>query len=131
VIAPPSKFSRTGRPRRTPPRIPIPSSPQGVGADRKLTQLGPYWFGANSPEYISTVTLAWAAKRGIRINFIQPGQPQQNAYVECYNRTVRYDWLAHLCIAAQTSAHRKVQRGNAQGRKLIVASGIGRHKLAL
>jgi putative transposase len=34
-------------------------------------------------------------KRGIRIDFIQPGQPQQNAYVERYNRTVRYDWLAH------------------------------------
>lgn len=41
------------------------------------------------------MTLAWAAKRGIRIDFIQPGQPQQNAYVERYNRIVRYDWLAH------------------------------------
>jgi putative transposase len=49
----------------------------------------------NGPEYISAVTLAWASKRGIRIDFIQPGQPQQNAYVERYNRTVRYDWLAH------------------------------------
>lgn len=33
----------------------------------------------NGPEYISAVTLAWAAKQGIRIDFIQPGQPQQNA----------------------------------------------------
>lgn len=41
------------------------------------------------------MTLGWAAKRGIRIDFIQHGQPQQNAYVERYNRTVRYDWLAH------------------------------------
>jgi putative transposase len=49
----------------------------------------------NGPEYISGVTLAWAEKRGIHIEFIQPGQPQQNAYVERYNRTVRYDWLAH------------------------------------
>ena len=49
----------------------------------------------NGPEYISAVTLAWATKRGIRIDFIQPEQPQQNANVERYNRTVRYDWLAH------------------------------------
>jgi putative transposase len=49
----------------------------------------------NGPEYISAVTLAWAARRGIRIDFIEPGQPQQNAYVERYNRTVSYDWLAH------------------------------------
>lgn len=48
----------------------------------------------NGPEYISATTMAWANKRGIRLEFIQPGNPQQNAYVERYNRTVRYDWLA-------------------------------------
>ena len=59
------------------------------------------WRGApqvirsdNGPEYISAVTAEWAAKRGIRLEFIQPGCPQQNAYVERYNRTVRYEWLA-------------------------------------
>ncbi|AWL07542.1 hypothetical protein DIR46_26035 [Massilia oculi] len=49
----------------------------------------------NGPEYFIAVTMAWAARRGIRIDFIQPGQPQQNAYAERYNRTVRYDRLAH------------------------------------
>jgi putative transposase len=49
----------------------------------------------NGPEYISTATAEWANKRGIRLDFIQPGNPQQNAYIERYNRTVRYDWLAH------------------------------------
>lgn len=47
----------------------------------------------NGPEYISGQLLAWAAKQGIRLEHIQPGKPQQNAYVERYNRTVRYDWL--------------------------------------
>ncbi len=47
----------------------------------------------NGPEYISHALLAWAEKRGIRIEHIQPGKPQQNAYVERYNRTVRYGWL--------------------------------------
>jgi putative transposase len=48
----------------------------------------------NGPEYISGALLAWAARRDIRITFIQPGKPQQNAYIERYNRTARYGWLA-------------------------------------
>jgi putative transposase len=49
----------------------------------------------NGPEYVSAALAVWAQRRGIRLEFIQPGKPQQNAYVERYNRTVRYDWLAH------------------------------------
>ena len=47
----------------------------------------------NGPEYISGKLMAWAAKRGIHIQYIQPGKPQQNAYIERYNRTVRHEWL--------------------------------------
>ena len=48
----------------------------------------------NGPEYISELLKKWARERMIRLEFIQPGKPQQNAYIERYNRTVRYDWLA-------------------------------------
>jgi len=48
----------------------------------------------NGPEYISTTLAVWAKKHDITLVFIQPGNPQQNAYIERYNRTVRYDWLA-------------------------------------
>jgi putative transposase len=48
----------------------------------------------NGPEYISGELIAWAKKHRITLLHIQPGKPQQNAYVERYNRTVRYDWLA-------------------------------------
>jgi putative transposase len=47
----------------------------------------------NGPEYVSGALLNWAARQQIRIEYIQPGKPQQNAYVERFNRTVRYDWL--------------------------------------
>ena len=49
---------------------------------------------ANGPEYISAAQAAWAEKHEITPVFIQPGNPQQNAYIERFNRTVRYDWLA-------------------------------------
>lgn len=47
----------------------------------------------NGPEYISNKLQTWAQRKGITIRYIQPGKPQQNAYVERYNRTVRYEWL--------------------------------------
>jgi putative transposase len=52
----------------------------------------------NGPEYISGKLLIWAEKRGITIQHIQPGQPQQNAYIERYNRTVRHEWLDQYII---------------------------------
>jgi putative transposase len=48
----------------------------------------------NGPEYISAKLAAWAEKQGITLVFTQPGNPQQNTYIERYKRTVRYDWLA-------------------------------------
>ena len=53
----------------------------------------------NGPEYISGQLLRWAEDRGILLQHIQPGQPQQNAYVERYNRTVRHEWLDQYMFA--------------------------------
>lgn len=47
----------------------------------------------NGPEYISGKLMVWAERMGIHIQYIQPGKPQQNAYIERYNRTVRHEWL--------------------------------------
>ena len=58
------------------------------------------WRGApqvilvdNGPEYVSGLLKVWAEARGIGIECIQPGKPQQNEYIERYNRTVRHEWL--------------------------------------
>jgi len=47
----------------------------------------------NGPELVGSVLVQWASKHHIKMAYIQPGKPQQNAYIERYNRTVRYDWL--------------------------------------
>lgn len=47
----------------------------------------------NGPEYISGKLMAWAEKHSIQLEYIQPGKPQQNAYIERFNRTVRGEWL--------------------------------------
>ena len=51
----------------------------------------------NGPEFISAEFTSWASKHDIRIEYIQPGKPQQNAYIERANRTIRYSWVSkHL-----------------------------------
>jgi putative transposase len=47
----------------------------------------------NGSEMCSAEFQTWAKKRGIRLMFIQPGKPTQNAYIERFNRTVRHEWL--------------------------------------
>ncbi|KGK79786.1 integrase [Thalassobacter stenotrophicus] len=47
----------------------------------------------NGPEYVSSTLTIWAEKQGIALTYIQPGKPQQNAYIERYNRTIRHEWL--------------------------------------
>ncbi|MHC5555746.1 IS3 family transposase [Vibrio parahaemolyticus] len=44
----------------------------------------------NGPEFISHKFIDWAKRHDIRIDYIQPGNPQQNAYIERFNRTVRF-----------------------------------------
>ena len=51
-------------------------------------------FCHNGPQYISKLIQDWAEDMGIRLDYIQPGNPQQNAYVERFNRSVRYEWLS-------------------------------------
>ena len=91
--------------------------------------------GDNGPEYISETVQQWAKARGIRLDFIQPGQPQQNAYIERYNRTVRYDWLAQTLFdsidAVQASATRWLWTYNNERPNMALGGITPSMKLAL
>jgi putative transposase len=43
----------------------------------------------NGPEFTSSVFDQWCSERQIKIQFIQPGKPMQNGYIERFNRLYR------------------------------------------
>ena len=47
----------------------------------------------NGPEFISNTLADWAEEHAIDLEFIQPGKPMQNSYVERFNRTYRDEIL--------------------------------------
>jgi len=51
----------------------------------------------NGSELRSAVFTSWCEEKGIELKFIQPGKPQQNAFIERFNRTYRHEVLnAHI-----------------------------------
>ena len=47
----------------------------------------------NGPEFISKVLDAWAYRQQLQLRFIEPGKPQQNAYIESFNGKFRDECL--------------------------------------
>jgi putative transposase len=47
----------------------------------------------NGNELRSAIFMEWCMEKGIELKFIQPGKPQQNAFVERFNKTYRYEVL--------------------------------------
>lgn len=47
----------------------------------------------NGPEFTSGEFAAWAEENGMFIQYIQPGKPNQNAFIERFNRTYREELL--------------------------------------
>lgn len=47
----------------------------------------------NGPEFISKVLDEWAYRRGVKLDFIRPGKPVENAYVESFHSRFRDECL--------------------------------------
>ena len=45
------------------------------------------------PKLTADRFMTWCAERGIELRYIEPGNPDQNAFIERYNRTYRTEVL--------------------------------------
>lgn len=53
----------------------------------------------NGPEFTALVLAEWAEEHGVKLEFIKPGKPTQNGYVERFNRTYRTEILDYYLFS--------------------------------
>ena len=54
----------------------------------------------NGPEFLGETFTSWARAAGMAIQYIQPGKPNQNTYIERFNRTYREELLDQYLFAS-------------------------------
>jgi len=80
-------------------RIEVDSSINGLRVARSLTDIAKIEglpeiiVIDNGPEFIGKALDAWAYERGVKLTFIRPGKPVENAYIESFNGRFRDECL--------------------------------------
>ena len=63
----------------------------------------------NGPEFRGRALAAWSEERRVRLEFIQPGKPVQNAYIESFNGRLRDECLNANWFTSLGDAKRKIE----------------------
>jgi putative transposase len=63
----------------------------------------------HGPEFEGKVLDAWAYEHGVRLNFIRPGKPVENAYIESFNGRFRDECLNEHWFLTMAHARRVIE----------------------
>lgn len=63
----------------------------------------------NGPEFRGRALAAWSEERGVRLEFIQPGKPAQNAYADSFNGRLRDECLNANWFTSLSDARRMME----------------------
>jgi putative transposase len=79
----------------------------------------------NGPELAGRVLDRWAAGRAVRLRFIAPGKPQQNAFVESFNGRFREECLDRHWFADLADARGIIERWRVDDDRARPHSALG------
>jgi transposase InsO family protein len=88
-----------------------------AGHDRFLTYYG--------PELRSRVLDRWAYDNGVRLQFIEPGKPIQNAYIESFNARLREECLNEHVFVSLDDARSKIEKWRVEYNRERPHSSLG------
>jgi putative transposase len=97
-------------------RIEVDTSINGVRVARVLTEIAQMEelpeiiVIDNGPEFISNALDAWAYQRGVKLTFIRPGKPVENAYIESFNGRLRDECLNENWFLTLEHARRIIEK---------------------
>ena len=63
----------------------------------------------HGPEFEGQVLDAWAYQAGVRLSFIRPGKPVENAYIESFNGRFRDECLNEHWFLTMAHARRSIE----------------------
>jgi putative transposase len=64
----------------------------------------------NGPEFAGKVLDRWAHERGVALQFIRPGKPVENAYIESFNGKLRHECLNAHWFVSLADAQRTIEQ---------------------
>lgn len=79
----------------------------------------------NGTEFTSKALDQWSTLHGVRLHFIQPGKPTQNAFIESHNGKVRDECLDMSWFADIDEARTEIERHRIDYNEDRLHSGIG------
>lgn len=100
-------------------QIEIDTSINGVRVARILTEISQIQglpeiiVIDNGPEFIGKALDVWAYQRGIKLTFIRPGKPVENAYIESFNGRFRDECLNENWFLSLEHARRIIEKWRA------------------
>lgn len=64
----------------------------------------------NGPEFVCRAMAQWAEANGVTLDFIEPGKPMQNGFIESLNRTFRHECLDANSFRSILGARTEIER---------------------